>query len=343
MPGRDGRWFRVGFWLGLGGTAAWLTLHAVLQVSQLLTLILLALFVAIGLEPVVAWLIRHRLRRGWAVAVVVAALLLFLAGFAALIEPPVAHEVTALIKAVPTWLQQLHDHHSALGRLEDRYHIVSRVKQALSSQGASGVVGGLLGAGKTVLNALTSLVIVIIVTLYLTAGLPVIKRFCLRFVAASKRGRAQEITDEILNRTGRFLLGNIATSVIAGLATFAWCWAVGVPYPAALGVFVALMDLVPIVGSTLAGVIVSLVALSVSLLIAGLTAGFYTAFRLAEDYLIMPRAMKYAVDVHPIVTIVGVLVGGALLGIIGALVAIPVAAALGIILDEYVFTRTDAS
>ncbi|MGI5518199.1 AI-2E family transporter [Streptomyces sp. CA-106131] len=145
------------------------------------------------------------------------------------------------------------------------------------------------------------------------------------------------------NRTGRFLLGNIATSAIAGLATFAWCWAVSVPYPAALGVFVALMDLVPIVGSTLAGVIVSLVALSVSLLIAGLTAGFYTAFRLAEDYLIMPRAMKYAVDVHPIVTIVGVLVGGALLGIIGALVAIPVAVAIGIILDEYVFTRTDAS
>ncbi|MGW4561911.1 AI-2E family transporter [Streptomyces sp. NPDC004561] len=340
---RDSRWFRIGFWLGLGATMAWLAVHTVLQVSQLLTLLLLALFVAIGLEPVVAWLTRHRLRRGWAVAVVVAALLLFLAGFAAIVEPPVTKEVTALIKAAPTWLQELHDHHSALGRLEDRYHVVSRVKQTLSSQGASGIAGGLLGAGKTVLSALTSLVIVVIVTLYLMAGLPAIKRFCLRFIAASKRDHAQEITDEILNRTGRFLLGNLATSAIAGLATFAWCWGVGVPYPAALGIFVALMDLIPILGSTIAGVIVSLVALSVSLLIAGLTAAFYTVFRLAEDYLITPKAMKYAVDVHPIVTIVGVLIGGALLGIIGALVAIPIAVAIGIILDEYVFTHTDAS
>ncbi|MET8957706.1 AI-2E family transporter [Streptomyces sp. NPDC004393] len=340
---RGGRWFRIGFWLGLGATVAWLAVQTVLHVSQLLTLILLALFVAIGLEPVVTWLTRHHLRRGGAVAVVVVALLLILAGFVALIEPPVAKEVHALIKAVPTWLQQLHDRHSALGKLEDRYHLISRAKEGLTSQGATGVVGGLFGAGKTVLNAVTSLVIVVITTLYLMSGLPVIKRFCLRFTAASKRGRIQEITDEILNRTGRFLLGNIATSVVAGLATFAWCWGVGVPYPAALGLFVALMDLIPIVGSTIAGVIVSLVALSVSLPIAGATAGFYIAFRLAEDYLIMPKAMRYAVDVHPIVTVVGVLIGGALLGIIGALVAIPVAVAIGVILEEYVFTRTDAS
>ncbi len=103
------------------------------------------------------------------------------------------------------------------------------------------------------------------------------------------------------------------------------------------------MDLVPIVGSTIAGVVVSLVALVVSLPVAIATAGFYIGFRLAEDYLILPKAMRFAVDVHPIVTVVGVLAGGALLGIIGALVAIPVAVAIGIVLDEYVFTRTDAS
>ncbi|MFE1857863.1 AI-2E family transporter [Streptomyces anandii] len=340
--GRGGGWFGVGFWLGLGATVAWLMVRTVLQLSQLLTLILLALFIAVGLEPVVAWLTRHRLRRGWAVAAVLLAALLLLAGFVALIEPPVAKEVNALVKAVPNWLQELHDHHSALGRLEDRYHVVTKVKQAVASKG-TGIVGGLLGAGRTVLDTLTSLVIVMIVTLYLMAGLPVIKEFCFRFVAASRRGRVEEITDEILSKTGRYLLGNIATSVIAGLATFGWCLGLGVPYPAALGVFVALMDLVPIVGSTIAGVVVSLVALVVSLPVAIATAGFYIGFRLAEDYLILPKAMRFAVDVHPIVTVVGVLAGGALLGIIGALVAIPVAVAIGIVLDEYVFTRTDAS
>ncbi|MGW4566435.1 AI-2E family transporter [Streptomyces sp. NPDC004561] len=342
MPRRGGAWFRIGFWLGLGATVAWLAVQTVLQINQLLSLILLALFIAIGLEPIVAWLTRHHLRRGAAVAAVVFGLLLFLAGFVALIVPPVTQEVNALTKAFPTWLRDLHHHNSTLGRLEDRYHIVSGIKQRAAGS-ATSVLGGVLGAGKIVLSAVTSVVVVVIVTLYLMAGLPVIKRFCFRFVAASKREHVREVTDEILNRTGRFLLGNVLTSVIAGLATWAWCLGLGVPYPAALGVFVALMDLIPIVGSTIAGVVVSLVALVISLPVAGATAGFYIAFRLAEDYLIMPKAMKFAVDVHPIVTVVGVLIGGALLGIIGALVAIPVAVAIGILLDEYVFARADAS
>ncbi|QHA09326.1 AI-2E family transporter [Streptomyces broussonetiae] len=343
MSRRGGAWFRIGFWLGLGATVAWLAAQTVLQISQLLTLMLLALFVAIGLEPVVAWLTRHRLRRGVAVAAVVFGLLVFLAGFVALIVPPVTQEVDALVKAVPSWLQQLHDHNSTLGKLEDHYHIVATVKQKLTSGSATSVLGGVLGAGRIVLSAVTSLVVVVVVTLYLMVGFPVIKQFCFRFIAASRREGVRTITDEILIRTGRFLLGNVATSAIAGLATWAWCWGLGVPYPAALGIFVAFMDLIPIVGSTIGGVVVSLVALVVSLPVAGATAGFYVAFRLAEDYLIMPRAMKYAVDVHPIVTVVGVLVGGALLGIIGALVAIPVAVAIGIVLEEYVFARADAS
>ncbi|GAA2919480.1 AI-2E family transporter [Streptomyces mexicanus] len=342
-PGvRTGGWLRAGFGLGLGATLAWLLVHTVWQIGQLLTLFLASVFVAIGLEPLVGLLTRHRVRRGWAV---VAVLLLFtacLAGFAALVAQPVSDEVNALVKAVPRWLTELHNRHSFLGHLEDRYQVISKLRQALTSGGA-GVVGGLLGAGKIVLSLVTSVVIVIVVTIYLMAGLPVIKGFCFRFVAASRRPRAEAVTDEILARTGRFMLANIATSGIAGLATFAWCAAVGVPYPAALGFFVALMDLIPVLGSTIAGVAVSLVALSVSLPIAGATAGFYIAFRLAEDYLITPRAMQYAVDVHPVVTVVGVLVGGALLGIIGALVAVPAAVAIGILLDEYLFPRVDAS
>ncbi|GGY62233.1 hypothetical protein GCM10010326_66360 [Streptomyces xanthochromogenes] len=194
-----------------------------------------------------------------------------------------------------------------------------------------------------VLNALVSTAIVITVTLYCMAGLPAIKTFCYRFVARSRRERVQRVSEEIMNRTGRFMLGNLVTSAIAGVATFAWCAATGVPYAAALGIFVALMDLIPIVGSTLAGIAVSLIALSVSLPIAVATAAFYIVFRLVEDYLIVPRTMKFAVDVHPLVTIVAVLAGGALLGIIGALVAIPVAVATGLLLDEYVFPRTDRS
>ncbi|MEU9101968.1 AI-2E family transporter [Streptomyces sp. NPDC048361] len=336
-------WIAVGFGLGLGATLAWLTVQTVLEVGSLLTLLLLAVFIALALEPVVAWLTRHRVRRVLAVLVVLIALLGLFAGFLALVVPPVSDEINALIKAVPGWLRELHDHNSTLGRLEDRYHILDKVKQQFSSGGAAGLAGGLLGAGRVVVGAVTSAIVVIVVTVYVMAFLPSLKRFCLRFVAASKRPHAQEVTDEILNRVGRYMLGNVVTSVIAGLASFLWCVALGVPYPAALGVFIALMDLIPIVGTTIGGFVVSLVALSVSLPVALATAGFYVAFRVAEDYLIVPRVMRFAVDVHPLVTVVGVLLGGALLGIVGALVAIPVAVAIGLILDEHVFSRTDAS
>jgi predicted PurR-regulated permease PerM len=107
-------------------------------------------------------------------------------------------------------------------------------------------------------------------------------------------------------------------------------------------VFVAVLDLVPVVGSTIGGIIVSLVALVVSFPVALATAAFYVVFRLAEDYLIVPRAMKFAVAVHPLVTILAVLAGGALMGVVGALIAIPVAVAVGMFLDEGVFPRVDA-
>lgn len=335
-------WFRVGFALSVGALLAWHAVDAVLQLTSLLTLLLLAAFIAVSLEPVVAWLVRLGLRRAWSVAVVVSALVIALTGLLAVVIPPVSEEVTALVHAVPGWLQQLHDHQSTLGRIEDHYHLVERAKEQLGSGGsASGVFGGVLGAGRLLLSTVTATVIVISVTLYVMAALPVIKAFCYRFVPRSRRQGVEEITEEILNRTGRYMLGNVLTSAIAGIATFAWCAATGVPYAGALGVFVALMDLVPMVGSTIGGIVVSLVALSVSLPIAVATAGFYVAFRLLEDYLIMPKAMKFAVDVHPIVTVVAVLLGGALLGLVGALVAVPAAVALGLVLDQYVFPRTD--
>ncbi|MFG3281408.1 AI-2E family transporter [Streptomyces sp. NPDC048111] len=336
-------WLAVGFALGLGATLAWLTVQTVLEVGSLLTLLLLAVFIALALEPVVAWLTRHRVRRGWAVLIVLVVLLAFFAGFLALVVPPVTDEVDALIKAVPDWLKELRDHDSALGRFEDRYHVLQKIKDQFSNGGAAGLAGGLLGAGRVVVGAVTSAAVVIVVTIYVMAFLPSLKTFCLRFVAASKRPHIQDVTDEILNRVGRYMLGNVLTSVIAGLATFIWCVVTDVPYPAALGVFIALMDLIPIVGTTIGGLVVSLVALSVSFPVALATAGFYVAFRVAEDYLIVPRVMKFAVDVHPLVTVVGVLLGGALLGIVGALVAIPAAVAIGIVLDERVFSRTDVS
>jgi predicted PurR-regulated permease PerM len=131
--------------------------------------------------------------------------------------------------------------------------------------------------------------------------------------------------------------------VIAGVGTYIWLLIFGVPYPVLLALLVALLDLIPVIGSTVGGAIVSLVALTVSLPIAIGTLSFYIVYRLAEDYLIVPRIMGRTVEVPAVVTVVAVLLGGTLMGLIGALVAIPVAAALRLLLHEVAFHRLDSS
>jgi predicted PurR-regulated permease PerM len=149
------------------------------------------------------------------------------------------------------------------------------------------------------------------------------------------------IGDEVSSKVGAYVLGNLATSAIAGAGTLVWLLIFNVPYPFVLAIMVALLDLIPVIGSTVAGAIVTLVALTVSFPVALATLAFYIAYRLLEDYLIVPRIMGRAVHVPATATIVAVLIGGAALGLLGALVAIPVAAAIDVVLRETVYPRLD--
>ena len=205
------------------------------------------------------------------------------------------------------------------------------------------MIGGVLGAGKLVLSTASAIVAIMVLSIYFLAGLPRIKVFAYKLVPHSRRPRAILIGDEILAKVGGYVLGNFITSLIAGLGTYLWLLAFGVPYPLLLGMFVAILDLIPVIGSTVGGAVVSLVALTVSLPIAVATLAFYIAYRLAEDYLIVPRIMGRTVQVPAIVSLIAVLIGGVLLGIIGALVAIPVAAAIRLLLHEIAIRRLDKS
>jgi predicted PurR-regulated permease PerM len=137
------------------------------------------------------------------------------------------------------------------------------------------------------------------------------------------------------------VLGNLLISLITAVLTFIWLIAFGVPYPLLLAVLVAVLDLIPIIGSTLAGIVVALVALTVSLPISLATVVFFIALRLIEDYLLVPRIIGRTVQVPPLVTVVAVLLGGALLGIVGALLAIPIAAAILLLAREILFPQLD--
>jgi predicted PurR-regulated permease PerM len=138
---------------------------------------------------------------------------------------------------------------------------------------------------------------------------------------------------------GGFMLGNLLTSVVAGVGTYIWLSVFGVPYALLLALFVALFDLIPMVGSTIAGLVVVVVSLTKGFPVAIATGIFYIVYRLLEDYLLNPRVMKHTVKVSPGLTIVATLIGGTLLGLIGALVAIPAAATVELLLQEVVFPR----
>jgi predicted PurR-regulated permease PerM len=203
------------------------------------------------------------------------------------------------------------------------------------------VVSDVVNAGSAVFGALADCLVVIVLTVYFLVDMPRIRTNLYRMVPHTRRPRAILIGDEVFAKVGAYVLGNVLISVIAGAATFVWLMAFNVPYPLLLGIFVALFDLVPVVGSTIAGFGVAAVALTVSLPVCIATTAFFVVFRLFEDYLLVPRIIGRVVKVPALITVVAVLIGGALLGIVGALVAIPIAAALLLLTQEVLYPRLD--
>ena len=334
--------FFVGMAAAAGVAVTYGLVELLIRARSVLVLIGLALFIAAGLDPAVNWLTRLRLPRWSAVIVILLIVAAIVAGFVAAAAPPLTAQVTALVHELPHYVTTLKDHNSELGRLNTRFHIEQRISKLLSSKGTA-LVGGVLGAGALVLSAASEMLVVVVLVIYFLAAMPRIKLFLYRLAPQSRRSRVILIGDEIFVKVGGYMLGNFLTSLIAGVGTWAWLQIFGIPYPLLLGLLVALLDLIPVIGSTVGGAIVSLVALTVSLPVAIATLAFYIAYRLAEDYLIVPRIMGRTVEVPAVVTVVAVLLGGALMGLIGALVAIPAAAALRLLLNEVTFRRLDRS
>ena len=337
---------RSPFFIGMAATAGVAVTIALVELiihaRSVLVLVGLALFLAAGLDPAVTWLTDHGLRRWQAVLVTLVVLAGMLAGFLAAAIPPLAAQTTALANELPKYLHTLQDHNSQIGKLDAQYHIQDRIRNLLQTKGGS-LIGGVLGAGEVVLSTFSAILVVAVLAIYFLADMPRIKLLAYRLAPHSRRARVILIGDEVFAKVGGFVLGNFVTSAIAGIGTYIWLVIFGVPYPILLGLLVAFLDLIPVIGSTIGGAIVTLVALTVSLPVAIATLGFYIAYRLAEDYFVVPRVMGKTVQVPGAVSVIAVLVGGALMGIIGALVAIPAAAALRLFLQEVVFHRLDDS
>lgn len=336
--GRPGRKFDrqapffVGFVGALGVACAFALAYLIVAVGQILVLIGLAFFLALGLDPAVRWLYRRGLPRPASVVVVLLGAAGLFALFLAFAIPLAITQASHLANDIPGYLHSLNNHHTTIGKLNLKYHIVSRVQKVLKGNGSS--FNTVLGGSEIVLDLVGAVFLVAVLFVYMLVDLPRVKRGIYLLAPRSRRARMVLLTDEIIDRVGGYVLGDLFTSFIAGAGTLLWALAFGIPYAVFLGLLVALLDLIPIVGSTIGGFIVSLVALTVSLPLAIATAVFYIVYRFVEDYFLTPRVMAHTVSVPGLVTVIATIIGGALLGIIGALVAIPIAAGVKLLLDQ---------
>jgi predicted PurR-regulated permease PerM len=333
--------FMLGFLGALGVFLAWFLIQALVQARSVLILILVSLFLAIGLNPVVEALTRRGLQRRTAIAIVFFVVIGAFVGFGFAVVPPVVEQTNAFVHHLPDYLDDLRKN-STIRQFDEDYGVIDRAK-AYVSGGDLGqrMFGGLLGVGRIVLSAVFGAFSVLILTLYFLASLPSMKRQAYRLVPSSRRERVQLLTDEVLQRIGGFVSGAFTVAFIAAITSYIFLLIVGLPYALALAVFVGLLDLVPLVGATIAAVGVTLLGFIESPLAGFSCLVFYVAYQQVENYLIYPRVMRKAVDVPAAVTVVAVLIGGALLGIVGALLAIPTAAAVLLVVRQVAIPRMD--
>ncbi|GAA0397996.1 AI-2E family transporter [Microbispora corallina] len=347
MPfGRPGRPLRSNpFMFGLTGAlgvlTAWLLVQAIASAGSALVLIVVSLFLAIGLNPAVEALQRRNMSRRVAIAIVFGSVIAFFVAFGLAIVPPLTEQTTGFVQHLPEYVQQLQNH-PLIRSVDQRYQILDKIQQYVTSGNlATQMFGGLLGVAGVVISALFSAFTILVLTLYFLGSLRSIKETAYRFVPRSRRTRVSLLGDEIVNQIGGYVAGNLIISLIAGVVTFLFLAMLKVPYALALAIFVAVTDLIPLVGAVLGAVVASGVGFLTSFQVGVACVVFFVVYQQVENYVISPRVFKSSVDVPPIATIVGALLGGALLGIVGALLGIPLAAALMLLAREVVLPRQE--
>lgn len=335
--------FNVGFYGALGALVSIFLAQQLLSISSILVLLVMSMFLAIGLNPVVEFFMRRGMRRGLSVLLVLVVVISVLVMFVVAVAPVISEQIAQITRNAPGWLDDLQAN-SQVQKLDDKYDVIARARDYIQD-GSFGekLFGGALGVGLKVLSALTNSLIVLVLMIYFLASLPSIKHAAYSLAPASKRPRVSHLGDRIIRSTGAYVAGAFFVALCAGISTLLFSFIVGLAdYAFALAFVVGLFSLIPVVGAIVSGVIMTLLALTVSPTIALVALVYYVAYQQLESYVIYPRIMKKSVDIPGSVTVVAALVGGALMGVIGALLAVPVAAALLLLHREVFLKRQDA-
>ncbi|WP_245635891.1 AI-2E family transporter [Herbiconiux solani] len=340
--------FRIGLVGGLGVLLALVIGGIVSQLGTVLIYIGVALFLALGLDPLVSWLER-RMKRGIAIVIVFAAVILIFGGLLFAVIPLIVDQATNFINSFPqivtgfTQSDFVKGVQSQLGNVID---IDQATKGALSFvQDPNNLVtlgGGLLAVGTGIASGATGAVIVLILTLYFLASLRSMKRMTYRFVPANRRASFASLTDDVTGAVGRYVVGQIGLAAINGILSLIFLSIIGAPLPALFAFVAFLASLIPLVGTLSGAIIITLVCLFASPLTALVAAIYYVIYMQVEAYFLSPRIMNRAVAVPGAIVVIAAVAGGTLGSVLGALVAIPIAASGIIIIQKVVFPKQDA-
>lgn len=342
-PLRRSHPYYVGFVGGLGLILAYYLAQALVSLTSVLVLIVIALFLAVGLNPFVERLVARGLQRRWAVLVVAGTCLLLFAGFVTAIAQPLADQTSSLIASLPEHLEQF-GRNPTVSRFDAKYNIVGRLQSLLAqADTAKMIAGGILGFGEFLISSVFKAFTVLVMTIYFLGSLPAIKQSAYQLIPASRRSRVGELADGVLMRVGGYVSGAVTVAALAGLAAYLMLAVLNVPYMLPLALLIALTDFVPLVGATIGALIVTLVVLFDSPAKAVIAGIFFIVYQQFENFVVYPRVMARSVDVPPMIAVIAALIGAALLGVVGALLAIPLSAGLAYIVREVLLPRQDRS
>jgi predicted PurR-regulated permease PerM len=328
----------------LGIILAGVVMIAIVQAARgILIWIFVAVFLATALNPAVEWLQeRGVVRRGLAVAIVFVGTILAIAALGATIIPTIVEQVNQFVDAVPGYVADLTAGRGRLGFLEREYQITERVREALSEGGAAGLLGisgTALAVTKGVVTAVVATVTIAFLTLFMLLEGPAwVERFY-GLLPEEKQPRWRKVGHDIYRTIGGYVTGNLTISLIAGVVSTGVLLGVGVPYAVALGLLVAILDLIPLAGATIAAILVSTVAFLDSTTSGVIVLIFFVVYQQLENHVLQPVVYGRTVQLSPLAVLIAVLIGAELAGVIGALAAIPVAGAIQVILVDWLEHR----
>jgi predicted PurR-regulated permease PerM len=323
------------------------TLEVIWIARHVIAWLVIALFLALALDPFVGWIQRRtRLGRGLAIAVAYLIVIGVIAVVGASFMPKLVDEVNGFVDTSPTYVRDLTHGRGRLGFLERKYHVVEKVRAQVENGGASkvlGLSGAALSVTKSVITVIAATVTIVFLTFFmLYEGRDWMGRFY-SLIPEESRPRWERVGYDIYKTVGGYVTGNLLISLIAGASITIVLLALGVPYAVALGLLVAILDLIPLAGATVAGIIVVVVAFLHSVPAGIIVLVFFIVYQQLENHFLQPVIYGRTVQLSPLAVLVSVLVGAELAGILGALAAIPVAGAIQVIIRDQLAAHRSAA